>query len=606
MSRFIALFFYILSIVAVKAQSHKPNAYVLDTVVLNKLTTPINFKAYHTITLKDSLNQTSSLVDLMSENSPVFIKEYGKGMLASIDLRSTGPSHTQIVWNGIPINSILNGQTDLNTVNPNNFDQIFIKKGGSSVSFGSGAIGGVVILNDHLEFNDYFQLNNTIKVGSFETAQNSLSILKSTPNWFVKSHIFLQKSKNNYPYPGYSIINENGAYKGMDLALILGRQMNLHNQVYIKSKWNKLDRETSRTLYLPQNAKLLTENSRLLSGWQYQKNNFSSQTDVAYLYESYDYYFNKNRDSLSQSYSQTYVLKNISAWQFPKQKKLTIGNELTYQKALGDHISKHHRQNYALFGIWSQNIKRFNYQIKLRQDINPDVSIPLTGAVELSFQMTQKHHLRFNTSRNYRLPTFNDLYWSPGGNPNLKPEDSYTIETGYDLKLKNTTGHLTAYYINSQNLIKWVPANGQFWQPQNFESVIYKGIELSAEQKILISPKFKVAIQTAWTYQTAINSQTNKNIPFTPQWLGQNNIQLTYNHWLLKYHYRYQGKIFTTTSNTNVLPAYHLHNVSLGYHINEHFNIQANINNLLNTYYETVPTRPQPGRYYEFILNFKI
>ena len=38
--------------------------------------------------------------------------------------------------------------------------------------------------------------------------------------------------------------------------------------------------------------------------------------------------------------------------------------------------------------------------------------------------------LKASTSRNFRFPTLNDLYFLPGGNPNLKRESGWTYDIG--------------------------------------------------------------------------------------------------------------------------------------------------------------------------------
>jgi len=162
------------------------------------------------------------------------------------------------------------------------------------------------------------------------------------------------------------------------------------------------------------------------------------------------------------------------------------------------------------------------------------------------------------------------------------------------------------FYINSHNLIKWVPVHNNFWQPQNFESVSYKGIELSSNQNFKLSENWQINNHFNLNFQQAQNVKTKNILPFTPQWTGQNSLEISYKKFKLNYQYRYQGKIFTTTTNTKFLPAYQLHNVSLDFRINRYFQTRININNLLNTYYENIPSRPLPGRYYEFILNFKL
>lgn len=596
----------IISLLPAFSQTGDKSYYVLDSVELTGLSSKPLLKAYHHFELPDSITGNLSLPRLLTQNTTIFVKEYGKAMLASISLRGTGASHTQIVWNGIPVNSILTGQTDLNTFSPAGFDRIILKKGGSSVSYGSGAIGGVVVFEDRIRFYKTFHLINQTKIGSFNTGLNNFKIVKANHKWYGKLNLQWQKSKNNYPYPGYQVSNENGAYQGLDYATTIGYHINNQHRIYFKSKLSYWNRETSRTLYMPQNAKLLTGNQRLLTGWLFQHRHLSAQTDLAYLYENFDYYPHKNNNAFSHSQSRIYLIKNLLTWSFDKSKKIMVGNEWQHQQATGDHINRHTRQNYAVFGIWSQQISHLTYQLKLRQDINSGQRLPVTGAVAASYKFNPHHSIRVNVSKNYRLPTFNDLYWTPGGNPDLKPEDSYGFEAGYDLQWNHSQLQLTAFYINSQNLIKWTPGNNGFWQPNNIEQAVYKGLELNTSKSFNINSKLNIENKTGIAYRQAVNLKNKKQLPFTPQLTGQNTLRIMINKFAVIYHYRYQGKIYTTTSNTKFLPAYHLHNVSLTYNYNRHFKFEIGINNLANAYYENVPTRPQPGRNYEFLINFKI
>ena len=580
--------------------------YALDSVFINVLTSKNSYKAYRLIDLPDTLADTRSLPELLEQNTATFIKEYGRGMLASIALRGTSAAHTQIVWNGIPINSILNGQTDLNTFSPGGFDEIYIKKGGSSVNFGSGAIGGVVMFNDKIRFKKAFHLSNHTKIGSFKTGLNRFKIIGSNQKYFGKLSFQVQKSDNNYPYPGFDVKNDNGRYQGLDMTAVGGIKFNSKHELYLKSKISKLDRETSRTLYMPEDAKLLTGNTRLLSGWLWHSTHFISRTETAYLRENYRYYFNKNLSGNSHSAAETYLVKNLLSFRLHKDSKIIIGNEYSRQTGTGDHIDKHIRHNLVTFAIWSQHYKNLSYQLKLRHDFNPDIKIPLTGAVELNYAFLRHHNWRFNASKNFRLPTFNDLYWTPGGNPKLKPETSYNFATGYDYKNSGFEINISVFYIDSRNLIKWVPGQNNYWQPQNFESVHYSGIELSVNKKIIFNENWHLSNRINVNYHRSINQKTQKLLPYTPKITGINLLKLSYKIYSLTYRYRYQGKIYTTTTNTKFLPAYHLHSVSFTFYNRKHINLQFNINNLLNTYYENIQSRPQPGSNYELILNFKI
>lgn len=552
-----------------------------------------------------------SLSGLLQDKTNLFIREYGRGMLSGISIRGTGVSHTQVVWNGIPVNSVLNGQTDLNTFYISDFNKnIIVKKGGGSVSFGSGAIGGVVLYNNPIHYINTFKLDNSLSLGSFKTMMNHTRVSVANHMFFNNLEFVSHQSDNDYPYVGYAVKNENAAYHGTGFSWTSGYKINKKHQIYFKTKLNHLDREMSRTLYKPDQAKLWTNNHRNLLGWQYASKRFTATTDFAYLYESYQYFFNKNRSENTRSLSNVYMIKNQLSWLFSKQKSLLIGNNFSYEFASGEHIEHNSRKMYALYAIWTHKIKDFQYFVKLRKGFSNRYKIPLIGAVEAVYDMPHKHQIRFNASTNYRLPTFNDLYWNPGGNSRLYPEKSYQTEFSYQKRFDGQNHYLqfniTGFFIHSDDLIKWTPDNNQYWSPKNFESVSHKGIEIAFDSQASLWDKIQFSTLIHYTYQQVKDLKTNKLIPYTPMQTGSAEIRLHYKKLRLAYTNHFQGKIFTTTSNTLFMKATDIHNVSLQFQINKHFGLEGSVQNLLNTYYESFPTRPLPGRNYQININYKI
>ena len=63
-------------------------------------------------------SSTVRLSELLSQNTPIFIKEYGRGAMATASFRGTAPSHTKVSWNGLDLNSPMlgNGRLFLNTL----------------------------------------------------------------------------------------------------------------------------------------------------------------------------------------------------------------------------------------------------------------------------------------------------------------------------------------------------------------------------------------------------------------------------------------------------------------------------------------------------------
>jgi len=608
------IWFFLIGWITFSVVAQQKNAYALDSVYLKKKNEYKKANCYNTSILKiiyKPIDVTESIAATIPHNRAVFIREYGRGMLAGISLRGTGTSHTQVVWNGIPVNSILNGQTDLNTLNAGN-SYVKILKGGNSTEYGSGAIGGVILIDNPITFNKPLQLINTVNIGSFKSLGNNFNLSTSNHKIFAQINWHINQSKNDYPFVGFAVKNENGAFQNIDLGTVLAFKINRNNQVYFKQNATSINRQLARSLYMISNSKLLQTNHRNLWGWQYSNSNFSTRTDLAYLFESYDYYFNRNTDKFSRSTGNVYMIKNRLQWQFSPEKSLQLGNEFTYQKGSGENIPVHDRKLYAAYALWQQKGKAFDYNLQMRKEFTAQQNIPLTGGIETTFHWKNRHktlhQVQFKASRNFRLPTFNDLYWNPGGNPDLLPEISLNLDAGYQIESKKAGffTSLTAFYIKSTDLIKWTPDSSQMWSPKNFEKVNFRGIEFSLKKFFGAGKKLSAQNRLEYTYQEPLNKKTAKFLPYTPNHILVNNLDIYYLKWTLTYNYRYQGKMYTTTSNTKYLPAYQIHRLSLLFNLDKHWQLQGNIDNIFNVYYESFPSHPQPGRNYQFIINYKI
>ena len=101
----------------------------------------------HVDTLAMQMMKTQNLTELLSSYSPVFMKSYGRGSTATASFRGTAPSHTQLYWNGIKLNSPMRGDVDFSMFPVYFIDEISLLHGGSSLQAGSGALGGSILIN---------------------------------------------------------------------------------------------------------------------------------------------------------------------------------------------------------------------------------------------------------------------------------------------------------------------------------------------------------------------------------------------------------------------------------------------------------------------------
>ena len=91
-----------------------------------------------------------SLADVLSRNTASFLRQYSPGTLASPSIRGTGAAHTALVWNGLNLQSSMNGQLDLSLIPSLLFDQFSLQMGAGSASWGTGAIGGTIFFESDL------------------------------------------------------------------------------------------------------------------------------------------------------------------------------------------------------------------------------------------------------------------------------------------------------------------------------------------------------------------------------------------------------------------------------------------------------------------------
>ena len=65
---------------------------------------------FDSLALKENI--ALSMADILTFNSSVFVKSYGRATLSTVAFRGTSPSHTQVTWNGMRINNPMLGMTD--------------------------------------------------------------------------------------------------------------------------------------------------------------------------------------------------------------------------------------------------------------------------------------------------------------------------------------------------------------------------------------------------------------------------------------------------------------------------------------------------------------
>ncbi|MDY8138893.1 TonB-dependent receptor plug domain-containing protein [Aquimarina sp. 2201CG5-10] len=591
----------------------------LEEVVISDIKIKKFSEGYKVQELTDSVIKRNdvSLTSLLRYNSTIYFRENGIAGISSASFRGTSSSQTAVIWNGININSQLNGQTDFNTVNINNYDNITIRSGGGGVQYGSGAIGGSVHLNNEFNFSDHFTNDLRISYGSFNTTKGNYKIRYGNKKIYSDLGVDFINSDNDYKYLGTDFRNQNGEFKNVNINAGFGVFLSENNvlKVYHNTFLSRRNFSgiLSGTSISPSNDSYRDTNSRSLITWKHFNQNYTSKLSVAHLHEMYRFFDNKDSDEYDFGKSNNLITKYDFLYHI--NKNIQINAIADYSFIQGDGTNFGGAQDRNIFSgvlLYKHTInKKFNYGVNIRQEITSDYDSPLLFALDAKFTPYQNYTIKFNGSRNYRIPTYNDLYWvGPGGlgNPDLQPETSLQAEIGQELKYKNISISATGYYINAKDLIRWIPVSGTVWSPVNIDEVESYGVEVGlGYQKDW--KDHKLLLQNNYAYTVSEDKEREKQLIYVPFHKVTSSISYSYKRLSAYYQFLYNGPVFITTDNTREIEGYDVSNLGVAYTYyktrNKEFTIDIRTNNLYNRNYQNVGFRPMPNRNYQIQLIFK-
>jgi iron complex outermembrane receptor protein len=219
-----------------------------------------------------------------------------------------------------------------------------------------------------------------------------------------------------------------------------------------------------------------------------------------------------------------------------------------------------------------------------------------------------------NIARRYRLPDMNELFWSPGGNPNLKPELGYHARTGLVAflgKNKRTQWRLepTVFISRVNDWIQWVPSEGSVWSPVNFREAQTQGAEMYVLcEKFTWNDRTRYRFETRWTlndvfWRDSLSLEEQRRMIYSPRWMGYQGISIQRGRHSASVGYRFVSERFTDEANTphRALNAYGLCNVWYQATVKRNglsFDISAGVDNVFDVAYETLRAYAMPGRVY--------
>lgn len=660
----------VVAVPAVYAQDITQRIHKLDEVVITA-TRPmkdigVQKTTFDSLALKENI--ALSLADILTFNSSVFVKSYGRATLSTVAFRGTSPSHTQVTWNGMRINNPMLGMTDFSTIPSYFIDQASLLHGTSSVNETGGGLGGLVKLGTTSDVVSGLNAQYVQGIGSFKTFDEFARITYGNDHWTSSTRFVYSSSPNDYKYVNHdkkiniydddkNIIgqyhpterNKSGSFKDMHIL----------QEVYYNTL--KGDRFGLNAWYINSNRELpmLTtdygnernfenrqreQTFRSVLSWDHSRSNWKTGVKGGYIHTwmAYDYKrevaednwasMTRSRSMVNTFYGQAegeytpnkqwYFTANVSAHQhFVRSEDKNIilqdGN-----RAIVGYDKGRIELSGSVSAKW-QPIDRLGMSVVLREDMYGNQWAPIIPAFFIDGIVSRAGNimLKASVSRNYRFPTLNDLYFLPGGNPDLKNEHGFSYDAGVSFDtgksgLFSLSGSATWFDSYIDDWIIWLPTTKGFFSPRNVKKVHAYGVEVKGNLAIQPFKGWLLDLNGSYSWTPSINEgekmspadqSVGKQLPYVPKHSASLTGRLTWKTWSFLYKWACYSERFTMSSNdytlTGHLPQYFMSNISLEkglFFKPVDVQLKLAVNNLFNEDYLSVLSRPMPG------INFEI
>jgi len=603
-------------------------------------------------------SSTVRLSELLSQHTPIYIKEYGRGAMATASFRGTAPSHTKVSWNGLEINSPMLGMVDFSLIPVYIAEEVKLLHGSSSLAESAGALGGTIQLENKANWSNRLSGRVLSGIGSYGTLDEFFQFNIGNKTIQSKSSFFYNASRNDFTYlnklnasldpetGGYiypTQTNTNASYKNYGYLQEFYYQVASNQTLSLKTWLQHNDRSIPQLLTNESNdaanSNRQNENAlRSVAEWKRYGNKSRLSIFSAINLQNSAY---RLENSISGSSNQvvidsdakilSFVNKFGYRYQVSKAVSVQSGMEANFYSVSSENrqpsgVSTGYDQNrmeYSLFGKMEATLnERWSAVFLVREELIDFRHEGLLPLLRLSYQPNPLKSLIVYASaaKNSHPPTLNDLYYLPGGNPQLKSEKGthYDLGTTEDYTFGSNQLHagISLFYSDVNNWIIWLPTFQGFWEPTNIEKVVSSGMEANAVWNGQFR-SIRYGIKGNYGYSRTQNRSEGspaygKQLPYIPEHSANVNLHLSWSSFYMDWMWNYYSQRYTTTANSeetssDYLYPYFMNNFQLGMTIplkKNKLTTEFKIQNIFNEDYRTVLQRPMPGRNYQLVLRY--
>ncbi len=624
----------------------KAGVLLIDTLSINEVKVVSSRTSFYREDQKNteidsaalSRNSFANLDELLISSGTFNVLTYGgDGSVSTLSLRGSGSAHTQVLWNGFPLNSLTTGIADLSMLPVSFFNSVRVTSGSSGSLYGGGTFGGAVDLDKRTNWGSRFNISAGMEFGSFGSYKPGLELGVGNTKVHYDLNVSYSRVANDFPYtdfekPGQPV--EISTHNNMEsLGLIQNLQFLLpKNNMLQAGVWYYVKH---KNIPLPEGSygesrQSQTDSSlKIFLKWRKVFQKTSLEFKTAYLYDHLRFMDKKTDNEGNYSIDsrissqQLYFDFNSRFFHF-RNFTIDAGGNLSLLSAdvtsYGGRVSEY-RAN--LIAGAQYRLKRLKLNASFRLNINSFRKPPPLLSLGLNYEVVKgRWWLKGNVSNKYRLPGFNDKYWQPGGNPDLLPEQGWSTDLGTGIRLLNAPDRsgklnmeMNVFTGRINNWIQWSPGPG-FWSPVNYKNVWNRGLELDADyHKSFGKLGFLFRVNYSLTFSTVEDAEdsrlSGKQLKYTPANILSSSLSLNYQSFYSDLAFRSVGSRYTTEDNDPVyaLNPYYSMDLIFGYKMLRHLSgsfLQLKVKNITNEKYQVIRSYPMPGRAWYLSIIIKI
>ena len=632
------------------------SAYILQDVVVkgNRRAEVIPSRTLEGERLRNL--SSHSVADALRFFSGVQLKDYGGvSGIKTINIRSMGSQHTGVYLDGIQLGNAQNGQIDLGRYDLGDIEEISIFNGNKSNIFQGardfGSAGAIYIRSRHPRWrgDERFHLRAGLRGGAFGLVQPDLSI-----DWRLSRSVSLTASaaftsaNGRYRFR-YRRLNRDGSvaydttatrHNGDIRAIRANAALNGYTlrgswmaKVYaydsdrgipgaiVNNVFRNGERQHDRSFMVQgRTEQLLSSRYNLMVAAKWSHDYLHYLRDdprelyINNVYRQQEAYVStanlfkvNDRLSLNGSVDLQFNTMSSNMADFLNPRRFTVMGAVAAALTF-DRLSLQASGLLTSAADRTGNDRTNGRSTRWRTIFTPAVFAnwsPLADCPDW--------HVTAFVKESWRLPTFNDLYYTEIGNKDLRPERTWQFDIGtnrsfrFNGPLSALSLGLEAYHNRVDDKIIAYPAGQQFrWTMLNLGRVAIFGVEANVNASARIKNVALTGLLT-YTYQSArdITDHTDPfygdQIPYIPHHSGSATLSAEWRGWQLNYAFIYTGRRWSAQENTpsNLEQPWYTSDASLF----KSFAVRAvrcraglELNNVFGQDYEVIRNYPMPGR----------